>query len=101
VRSPVRTVSPELGDFDEELSEGEEEVRSLTIPDQFGPLAAAVSLSVDLDIAAGVGVMPVSTGGSGVKSGWGKETEYVCQAIGITSRVLSAWAGICSFGNLI
>ena len=54
VLPPARSVSPELGDSDEELSAGEEEVRPLTIPDQIGPLAVMVSLSVGLDIAAGV-----------------------------------------------
>lgn len=56
---PARMVSPELRDSDEELSDDEEEVRSLTIPGQFGPLAATVSLSVGLDIAADAGVMRV------------------------------------------
>ena len=64
---PTRTVSPELGDSDEELSDDEEEVRSRAIPDQFGPLAAMVSLTVGLDIAVGVGVMQAGEVGSGVR----------------------------------
>jgi len=66
VLPPARTV-PELEGSGEELSEGEEEVCSLTIPDQFGPVAATVSLSIGLDIAAGVGVMQVGEVGSGVR----------------------------------
>ena len=72
-------VSPELGCCQEELLENEEEVHSLTIPDQFGPLAASVSLSVGLDITECVGVIRVGAVGSGVPFPKMKDTKYVSQ----------------------
>jgi len=77
----VSQVSPEPESCEEELSEYEEEVGSLTIPDQFGPLGATVSLSVGLDITASVGVMRDGAIGRELRLQKGKDTKYVIEAI--------------------
>ena len=48
--------------------------------------AATVSLSIAIDIAAGVGVMRVGAVGSGVGFQKWKATKYVCQAIRSNSQ---------------